>query len=139
MPRPSLTAQWVSLTKLSTVAMSLVAFFAPQTQANTSNRATGASIRGASSASLNTGQVMVRTDGQSLYLSEDGARYEELTLEDTAEGARLQKLLKELRVGSAPVRVPVDRLIVADGGSGAHRPKQADESTASSEKSTGGR
>ena len=123
---------------LSTVLLGLVGLFATETRANTSAVGPGAtSLREPGVRRPNMGQVVIRTDGENICFSDDGATFE--AIDETTDGVRLRELLKRLNIGSEAVVVPVNRVIVADGGAGAHRPKQAEPSKESAEKSTEGK
>lgn len=61
-------------------------------------------------------EVSIRIEGETIYISKDGAPFEELPLGDTAEAAYLKKLLRDEGAGARPVSVPVGSMIVASGG-----------------------
>jgi hypothetical protein len=112
-----LSYKW-AMPKLGTAMMALAALFTAGAQAATGEgKAPGRLKESINSSTSTIGQVLIRRDGERAYVSENGLTFDELDLNDTDEGRRLTRLLDALNVGSEPVRVPVDRLIVADGGS----------------------
>ena len=117
MPRRSFRPRWASLAKLGTAVMGFSALFATETRANNSgtNPANPVGAR-PHAAPADIGRLLVRSEGGTLYLSEDGTRFEELVIDDSADGKRVKRLLEELEIGRDPVSVPVSRVIVADGG-----------------------
>lgn len=60
--------------------------------------------------------VTVRIEGETIYMSQDGATFEELPLGNTAEAAHLKKLLRDQATDGRPVSIPVGSMIVASGG-----------------------
>ena len=119
MPQPRLTRKR-SLPTLRTLMMGVAALFATDTQASTSEaKLTETLDTVPNSGRPNIGQVAVRTDGQKIYLSDDGTNFEELTIGHTVDGTRIKSLLRQLNVWMEPVIVPVRRVIFAYGGADA--------------------
>jgi hypothetical protein len=62
-------------------------------------------------------EVVVRSDGEKIYISERGGSFQELSLGETPEALRLRKLLDAAGATRGSVSVPVGSIIVANGGS----------------------
>jgi hypothetical protein len=134
MPRSSFSKRWGTFSKLGTAMMGLAALFTAEAQAAT--EPTGDVKGGVTPSRSGIGEVLVRRDGHRVYISENGSAFEELQLDDTDEGVRLNRLLNELKVGAEPVRISVGRVIVADGGSSINVRKQSARSEQSEEHRT---
>lgn len=63
-------------------------------------------------------EVVLRLDGENIYLSQDGSAFEELRLGDTPEALHLRKLLRDVGGSGLSVSVPIGSTIVASGGGG---------------------
>ena len=126
-----LSFNW-TLPKLGTAIMALAAVFTAGAQATTSKGKSPEGLKeSVNSATSMIGQVLVRRDGERVYVSENGVTFDELDLNGTDEARRLRTLLDALNIGSDPVRVPVGRLIVADGGSAIGAAMQSDKAQGS--------
>ena len=79
-------------------------------------------------------EVVVRTQGDKVYVSERGGSFQELALGNTPEALYLRKLLDEAGASTGPISVPVGSIIVANGGSGVSGPTPAAASTPSKSK-----
>jgi hypothetical protein len=64
-------------------------------------------------------EVVLRLDGENIYLSQGGSAFEELRLGDTPEAVHLRKLLRDAGGMGQSVSVPIGSTIVASGGGGA--------------------
>ena len=64
-------------------------------------------------------EVVLRLDGEKIYLSQGGSAFEELRLGDTPEALHLRKLLRDAGGSGQSVSVPIGSTIVASGGGGA--------------------
>jgi hypothetical protein len=65
---------------------------------------------------LEAHEVVVKIDGEKLFISQDGSRFEELRLGDTREAVHLRKLLRDEVADGQSVTLPVGSMIVASGG-----------------------
>jgi hypothetical protein len=76
-------------------------------------------------------EVAIRIDGEKIYISQDGNRFEELHLGDTPEATHLKKLLRDEGADGASVSIPVGSMIVASGGGGTkgQKPKNSRATT----------
>jgi hypothetical protein len=63
-------------------------------------------------------EVVIRTEGERIYVSQGGRAFEELSLRDTPEAAHLRKLLGDAGAAAGPVTLPAGSFVVANGGSG---------------------
>jgi hypothetical protein len=69
-----------------------------------------------SRSNLEAHEVVVKVDGERLFISQDGSHFEELRLGDTREAVHLRKLLRDEVSDGRSVTVPVGSMIVASGG-----------------------
>jgi hypothetical protein len=72
----------------------------------------------AAAPALGLGEVVVRTEGDRIFVSQGGSIFEELSLRDTPEAAYLRKLLGEAGAAAGAVTLPAGSFVVANGGSG---------------------
>jgi hypothetical protein len=74
-------------------------------------------------------EVVLRTEGDRIYISERGDAFRELLLGDTPEATVLRRLLQQ--AGAERVTVPVGSLVVANGGGNASgmKPKAPSDET----------
>jgi hypothetical protein len=63
-----------------------------------------------------TREVVVKTDGEHILISQDGSKFEELRLGDSREALHLRKLLRDETSDGRTITVPVGSMIVASGG-----------------------
>lgn len=63
-------------------------------------------------------EVVLRLDGENIYLSQGGSAFEELRLGDTPEALHLRNLLRDAGGREQSVSVPIGATIVASGGGG---------------------
>jgi len=61
-------------------------------------------------------EVVVKIDGENIFISQDGSNFEELRLGDTREALHLRKLLRDEVSDGRSVTIPVGSMIVASGG-----------------------
>jgi hypothetical protein len=64
-------------------------------------------------------EVVLRLDGENIYLSQGGGAFEELRLGNTPEAEHLRKLLRDAGGMGQSISVPIGSTIVAGGGGGA--------------------
>lgn len=65
---------------------------------------------------LEAREVVVKIDGEKLFISQDGSQFEELRLGDTHESLHLRNLLRDEVSDGQSVTLPVGSMIVASGG-----------------------
>ncbi len=61
-------------------------------------------------------EVVVKIDGENIFISQDGRNFEELCLGDTREALHLRKLLRDEVSDGRSLTIPVGSMIVASGG-----------------------
>jgi hypothetical protein len=83
--------------------------------------------------------VLMRLEGEAIYISERGGAFEELSLRDAGQAAYLRELLRDAGAAERAVSVPIGSMIVANGGAAqdATKPKAPDAGTASGKKQPG--
>jgi hypothetical protein len=89
----------------------------------------GALIGGARADRAGSGEIMVRIDGENIYISQDGSTFEQLRLGDTPETAHLKQLLRDEGADRRSVSVPVGSMIVASGGGSGRGDKPRQQSS----------
>ncbi len=65
---------------------------------------------------LQAHEVIVKIDGENIFISQDGSHFEVLRLGDTPEASHLRKLLRDEVSDGQAVAIPVGSMIVASGG-----------------------
>jgi hypothetical protein len=65
---------------------------------------------------LQAHEVVVKMDGENIFISQDGRNFEALRLGDTPEAVHLRKLLRDEVSEGQSVTLPVGSMIVASGG-----------------------
>ena len=71
-------------------------------------------------------EVVLRLEGDCIYISQNGGVFKELRLGDTPEANHLRKLLRETGALQRPVSIPVGATIVASGGASGKGEKPKD-------------
>lgn len=69
-----------------------------------------------SQSDLQAHEVVVKIDGENIFISQDGSNFEVLRLGDTPEALHLRKLLRDEASDGRAVSIPVGSMIVASGG-----------------------
>jgi hypothetical protein len=105
MPRSSSKA-WFPIARLGTLVMGVGALFGVHARAATPEVTAPAQD-----------EVVVRSEGDKIYVSERGGSFQELRLGKTPAALHLRKLLDAAGAGRGSVSVPVGSIIVANGGS----------------------
>jgi hypothetical protein len=79
-------------------------------------------------------EVVLRMEGDRVFMSEKGGVFRELSLGDTREAAELRRLVKQ--AGEERIAVPVGSFVVANGGAnaGGVKPKDAADTPMSAKK-----
>lgn len=83
--------------------------------------------------------LMVQLKGETIYISQRGEGFEELSLGDTEQAAYLRKLLRDAGAEAHSVSVPIGSMIVANGGASQDgtKPKAPDADSAQGKKPPG--
>jgi hypothetical protein len=115
MSRPILRKSWLRLSQWS--ALLLGAVFASSAWGGKPDlQPTGSTAGPRDQSSPHFGEILIRTEGAKIYVSQDGSGFEELSLGETPDAAALRKLLSDAGAAKAPVSVPIGSIIVASGG-----------------------
>jgi hypothetical protein len=74
----------------------------------------------------NLDEVLIRTEGEKIYISQGGGAFEELSLGNAPEAAYFRELLRDASTVDGQIAVPIGPIIVANGGSNndGAKPKQ---------------
>jgi len=134
---PNFRGIWSWLAKWGAVALGFGALFAGDARGNNSVSLSPSSDRGSSKPlGSNVDEVVIRTDGDKVYLSQGASGFEELLLGDTPDATFLRRLLRDAGATQGPLSIPVGSTIVANGGgrSDGARPEQQQKTTASKSK-----
>jgi hypothetical protein len=107
---------WSRLPALSALMLGFV--FAGDARADHSQllQTPGATPDSSGRSTSNSNEVVLRLDGENIYMSQDGGAFEPLRLGDTPEALHLKKLLRDAGAEGQSVAVPVGAMIVASGG-----------------------
>ena len=116
MPRPSFSWNWGILSKLGSATIALATLHTADASTPPATPADGVKDP-IGALRVPMGHVLLRREGDTVYISENGVPLEELVL-TSPDGLRLRRLVEELDLANGPVSVPVNRVIIADGGSG---------------------
>jgi hypothetical protein len=72
---------------------------------------------------LNSDEVLIRVDGEKIYISQGGSLFKELSLDDAPMATYFKELLRDAATTNGEIAVPVGPIIVANGGSAANGAK----------------
>jgi hypothetical protein len=90
---------------------------------------------------LGAHEVVLKVDGDTILISQDGSNFETLRLGDTPEALHLRKLLRDEASDGQSITVPVGSMIVASGGASGRgsgwKPAQQPTSRLPSKKESG--
>src|SRR5688500_3508290 len=103
---------WFRIPWLGALVMGCGALFGMHARAATPDIPTGSPLP-----SPAQDEVVVRSDGEKIYMSERGGSFQDLRLGETPEALHLRKLLDSAGAARGSVSVPVGSIIVANGGS----------------------
>jgi hypothetical protein len=109
---------WLVGVKRFAACLGIGALFAPVAQADVAPATDAAAPSGHAVA----GGLLVRLDGDQIFVSEGGRPFERLELKDSAEAEHLRALLREMESNTRAVPADIGRSVVADGAAGWHRP-----------------
>jgi hypothetical protein len=113
MPAPFL--KWFRLPSRIALLLGLGALSAAAARADAGHEMQGGGAEPvAQNLRATAGELLIWSEGERLYVSEDGSRAEELRLGDTAEARHLRQLLQQHGGQSSGVRL--DRTLLAGGG-----------------------
>lgn len=115
MSRANLKESVFLLSKWVAFILGCGALFTGETQANNSQIQSVGAVEPSNRLGLNSDQVLLRLEGEKIYISQDGSAFKELSLADAPETAYFKALLRD--ANTAEIAVPVGPIIVANGGS----------------------
>jgi hypothetical protein len=78
---------------------------------------------------LNADEVLIRIEGEQIYISQDGSLFKELSLVSAPASTYFKDLLRDATTTGGQITVPIGPMIVASGGSGTNgaKSKEADK------------
>lgn len=99
------------------------ALFAGAAQADKSQIQPAGAMGPSTRLDLNSGQVLLRIEGEKISISQGGSLFKELSLDDAPMATYFKELLRDATTANGEIAVPVGHIIVANGGSGANGTK----------------
>jgi hypothetical protein len=129
MSRVNLKESLFWLSKWVAFILGCGALFAGDAQANKSQNQPIGAMGPSNSLGLNSDKVLVRLEGEKIFISQDGSTFRELSLADAPETAYFKELLRDATSADREIAVPLGPIIVANGGGGANgaKSKEADK------------
>jgi hypothetical protein len=134
MSRANLKESLFWLSKWAAFILGCGSLFADGAQASKSQIQPIGAVGPSNSLGLNSDQVLIRLEGEKIYISQDGSTFRELSLVDAPETTYFKALLRD--ANTAEIAVPVGPIIVANGGSGANGAKSKDAKKKKEQKET---
>jgi hypothetical protein len=138
MSLPNLRKSLRRLPKLGALALGFGGLFAADAPAERSEFqpiGTSAGPSGQRDQALDA--VVMRLNGERIYLSQRGGAFEELSLGDTQQATYLRQLLRDAGAAEHPVSVPIGSMVVANGGGAGDGKKPVADETKPKEPETG--
>lgn len=130
MSRRNLWKSLRRLPKLGALALGFGGLFAADAPAERSEfQPIGTSIGASRRPDVALDAVLIRLNGERIYISQRGDTFEELSLGNTEQAAYLRHLLKDAGAAEHPVSVPVGWMVVANGGGAGDGKKPAADET----------
>lgn len=114
---PRSLERWLRLPSGFALLLGLGAVSAAGAQGDTPEVLSHRAVPPVSHDRITFGDVLIRSEGGKLFLSEGGRDFEELPVKDTAEARHLQQLLKHYGAASG-LTVRINPTLVADSGCG---------------------
>jgi hypothetical protein len=138
MSRPNLRKSLRRLPKLGTLALGFGGLLAADAPAEKSEfRTIGTSAGPSRQHDLALDAVVMRLNGERIYISQRGRAFQELSLGDTQQATYLRQLLRDAGAAEHPVSVPIGSMVVANGGGAGDGKKPAADETKPKEPDTG--
>jgi hypothetical protein len=136
MSRANLKESLFGLSKWVAFILGFGALFAGETQANKSQIQSTGAVGPSNLRGLDSDEVLLRLEGEKIFVSQDGSKFNELSLADAPATIYLKELLRD--ANTAEITVPLGPIIVANGGSGANgdKPKETKKKKKSDKKET---
>jgi hypothetical protein len=123
MSRANLKDSLFGLSKWVAFILGFGALFAGETQANKSQIQSTGAVGPSNLLGLNSDEVLIRVEGDRIYISQDGSKFKELSLTDGPGADYFKELLRDANAAEGEFAVRVGPIIVANGGSGANGAK----------------
>lgn len=123
MSRANLKESLFSLSKWVAFILGCGALFAGEAQANNSQIQPVGATAPSNLLGPNSDNVLIRLEGEKIYISHDGSTFRELPLADGPEANYFRQLLRDATSADREVAVPLGHIIVANGGMGANGAK----------------
>lgn len=128
MSRPDLKKNLRRLPKLGALALGFGGLIAAEAPAENSKfQPIGTSPGPSRQRDLTLDAVVMRLNGETIYISQRGGALEELALGDTQQATYLRQLLRDAGAAEHPVTVPIGSIVVANGGGAGDGKKPATE------------
>jgi hypothetical protein len=123
MSRANLKQSLFWLSKWVAFILGCGALFAGEAQANKSQIQPVGAMGPSNPLGRNCDKVLVRLEGEKIYISQDGSTFRELSLADAPETTYFKELLRDATSADREIAVPLGPIIVANGGGGANGAK----------------
>jgi len=123
MSRANLKKSLFGLSKWVAFILGCGALFAGEAQANKSQIQPLGAMGPSNPLGRNSDKVLVRLEGEKIYISQDGSTFTELSLADAPETAYFKELLRDATSADREIAVPLGPIIVANGGGNANGAK----------------
>ena len=138
MSRPNLRKNLRRLPKLGALALGFGGLFVAEAPAENSKfQPIGTSPGPSRQRDLALDAVVMRLNGETIYISQRGGAFEELVLGNTQQATYLRQLLRDAGAAERPVSVPIGSIVVANGGGAGDGKKPAADETKPKEPDTG--
>ena len=134
MSRANLKESLFGLSKWVAFILGCGALFAGEVQANNSQNQPNGAMGPSTLRALNSDQVLLRLEGEKIFISHDGSTFKELALADAPTVDYFKALLRD--ANSAEIAVPIGPIIVANGGGGANGAKSKEAKKKKDKKET---
>jgi hypothetical protein len=119
MSRLNLTESLFGLSKWVAFILGFGTLFAGETQANNSQIQSTGTMGPSNLLGLNSDEVLIRIEGERIYISQDGSKFKELSLADGPGADYFKELLRDANTAQGEFAVRIGPIIVANGGAGA--------------------
>jgi hypothetical protein len=118
MSRANLKESLFWLSKWVAFILGCGALFAGEAQASKSQIQPIGAVGPSNLLGRNSDKVLIRLEGEKIYISQDGSTFRELSLVDAPETIYFKELLRDATSAAREIAVPLGPIIVANGGSG---------------------
>ena len=136
MSRANLKESLFWLSKWVAFILGCGALFAGEAHANKSQNQPVGAIGPSNPLGRNSDKVLVRLEGEKIFISQDGSTFRELSLADAPETAYFKELLRDATSADREIAIHIGPTIVANGGGGAHGAKAKEAKKKKEQKET---